>query len=67
LEFFPRLGAIESHIPTDVKLVRKVDPQCQRATEVDGSESEFSQAERLAVIQSIRRSAPRAIALVGMR
>jgi hypothetical protein len=27
-EFFPRLGAIESHIPSDVKLIGKVDPYC---------------------------------------
>ncbi len=27
-EFFPRLGAIEAHVSSDVKLVGKLDPKC---------------------------------------
>jgi len=40
-EFFPRLGAIESHVSTDVKLIGKVDPEC-RACRGSGWERVFS-------------------------
>ena len=29
-EFFPRVGAIESHIPSDVRLIVSLDEQCPR-------------------------------------
>ena len=40
-EFFPRVGAIESHVPTAVKQAAKVDPQCP-ACEGTGWERVFS-------------------------